>query len=173
KPYTWSPDSKWIAYVPVGDNQFKNVSLVEVETGKSRPASFLANVFSNTLSWSPDGTFLLFDTGQRTETVQLARVDLIPRTPKFREDQFRDLFKEETPRSLTNTRPAPAETPRPAPTASPESSPAASPVAATAKPGAKPVQVVFEDIRRRLSLLPVGVDVNYQTISPDGTWVAR
>src|SRR5436190_2910340 len=172
KPYTWSPDSKWIAYVPVGDNQFKNVSLVEVETGKSRPASFLANVFSNTLSWSPDGTFLLFDTGQRTETVQLARVDLIPRTPKFREDQFRDLFKEETPRSLTNTRPAPAETPRPAPTASPESSPAASPVAATAKPGAKPVQVVFEDIRRRLSLLPVGVDVNYQTISPDGKWVA-
>jgi tricorn protease len=173
KPYTWSPDSKWIAYVPVGDNQFKNVSLVEVETGRSRPASFLANVFSNTLSWSPDGTFLLFDTGQRTETVQLARVDLIPRTPRFREDQFRDLFKEETPRSLVGPRPAPAETPRPTTSASPESSPAASPGASpAAKPAAKPVQVVFEDIRRRLSLLPVGVDVNYQTISPDGKWVA-
>jgi C-terminal processing protease CtpA/Prc len=34
------------------------------------------------------------------------------------------------------------------------------------------VQVVFDDIRRRLSLLPVGVDVDYETISPDGKWVA-
>ena len=31
--------------------------------------------------------------GQRTETGQLARVDLMPRTPRFREDQFRDLFE--------------------------------------------------------------------------------
>ena len=31
---------------------------------------------------------------------------------------------------------------------------------------------MFEEIRRRLSLLPVGVDVNYQTMSPDGKWVA-
>lgn len=172
RPYVWSPDSKWIAYVPVGDNQFKNVNLVQVESGTSKPASFLANVFSNTLSWSPDGTFLLFDTGQRTETFQIARVDLIPRTPRFREDQFRDLFREETPRTLTAPRsvPLPTESPRPATSPSPEPSPVASP--ATSKPATKPVQVVFEDIRRRLSLLPVGVDVNFQTISPDGKWVA-
>ena len=25
RPYAWSPDSKWIAYVPVGDKLFKNV----------------------------------------------------------------------------------------------------------------------------------------------------
>ena len=37
--------------------------------------------------------------------------------------------------------------------------------------GAKPVRVVFEDIRRRLSFLPVGVDVNYQSVSSDGKWV--
>ena len=54
--------------------------------------SFLANVFANTIAWSRDGTYLLFDTGQRTEHGQLARVDLTPRTPKFREDLFRDLF---------------------------------------------------------------------------------
>ncbi|HEX8688078.1 MAG TPA: S41 family peptidase, partial [Pyrinomonadaceae bacterium] len=30
---------------------------------------------------------------------------------------------------------------------------------------------VFEGVRRRLSLLPVGVDVNYQTVSPDGKFV--
>jgi C-terminal processing protease CtpA/Prc len=35
----------------------------------------------------------------------------------------------------------------------------------------KPVDIVFDDIRRRLSILPVGVDVNAQTISPDGKWL--
>jgi tricorn protease len=177
RPFVWSPDSKWLAFMPVGDSQFKNVHVVPVDSGTHRPVSFLANVFSNTLSWSPDGTFLLFDTGQRTESFQLARVDLIPRTPRFREDQFRDLFREETPRVTTVTRapsqtttepspsPTPASSPSPAPAASPSPSPAAS-------PEKKPVQVVFEGIRRRLSLLPVGVDLNYQTISPDGKWVA-
>ncbi len=175
RPFVWSPDSKWLAYIPVGPNQFKNINITQVEGGTGRPASFLANVFSNTLSWSPDGTFLLFDTGQRTETVQLARVDLIPRTPRFREDQFRDLFKEETPRSVTPGRQVPQPTstePRPSPT--PESSPASSPVPSPGiKPSTvKPVQVVFEDIRRRLSLLPIGLDINQQRISPDGKWVA-
>jgi tricorn protease len=124
------------------------------------------------------------DTGQRTESFQLARIDLIPRTPRFREDQFRDLFKEETPRTVTPTtrqepRPqtpeSPRETPGPSPTSSPSPAPSTSPSPAPspgASPEKKPVQVVFEGIRRRLSLLPVGVDVNYQTISPDGKWVA-
>ena len=171
RPFAWSPDSKWLAYLPVGDNQFKNLSIVSVEGGAGRPASFLANVFNNTVSWSPDGAFMLFDSGQRTESSQLARVDLVPRTPRFREDQFRDLFREESPRNLTPSNrpePRPAETPAPSPLPSP------SPVspAEEKRPGPKPVQVVFDDIRRRLSFLPVGLDVNYQTISPDGKWVA-
>src|SRR5205085_145428 len=85
RPFVWSPDSRWIAYMPVGEREFRNVFVVSVNGGASRPASFIANSNSNTISWSPDGTFLLFDTGQRTESNQLARVDLIPRTPKFRE----------------------------------------------------------------------------------------
>jgi Tol biopolymer transport system component/C-terminal processing protease CtpA/Prc len=171
RPLVWSPDSKWLAYVPVADNQFKNVNLVPVENGVGKPASFLANVFSNTISWSPDGTYILFDTGQRTESFQLARIDLIPRTPKFREDQFRDLFREETPRNVTPGR-QPAE-PRPSATPTPEPSPVASPSpAGLGQAAPKPVQVVFDGIRRRLSLLPVGIDLNYQTISPDGKWVA-
>ena len=175
RPYVWSPDSKWLAYAPVSANQFKNVHIVSADGGPGRPASFLANVFNNTVSWSPDGTFLLFDTGQRTETTQLARVDLVPRTPRFREDQFRDLFKEEPPRNVTpatrpEPRPSPAET-----TATPPANPAASPAPSPSderRAAPKPVQVVFDDIRRRLSLLPVGVDVDYQTISPDGKWIA-
>jgi Tol biopolymer transport system component/C-terminal processing protease CtpA/Prc len=165
RPFVWSPDSKWIAYMPVGDKLFKNVFVVAASGGESRAVSFLANGGSNTVSWSPDGTFLLFDTGQRTENGQLARVDLLPRTPKFREDQFRDLFKEETPRKQPDTRTPAPEPPAPAPT------PAASPSAAAdakSKPAPKPVEINFDQIRRRLSLLPVGIDVFYQTISPDG-----
>ncbi|HEY6804973.1 MAG TPA: S41 family peptidase [Pyrinomonadaceae bacterium] len=168
RPFVWSPDSKWLAYMPIGASQFKNVEVVQVDGGSGKPASFLSNTSTNTLSWSPDGTFLLFVTGQRTEDFQIARVDLIPRTPRFREDQFRELFREEVPR-MTPGRPEPRPASTPTATPSPEASPSASPAA---KPEKKPVQVVFDDIRRRLSLLPVGVDVNQQIISPDGKWIA-
>jgi Tol biopolymer transport system component/C-terminal processing protease CtpA/Prc len=163
RPLAWSPDGKWLANVPVGENQFKNVNMVSVDGASSGSASYLANVFSNSVSWSPDGSYVLFDSGQRTESTQLARIDLVPRTPRFREDQFRDLFREETPRNRPE--PRPAESPAPAP------SPAASP-SDEKRPASKPVQVVFDDIRRRLSFVPVGLDVSFQTISPDGKWVA-
>lgn len=203
RPFVWSPDSKWIAYIPVGQKLFRNVYVAPVETtGKPQPVSFLANGGSDTVSWSPDGTFIIFDTGQRSESGQLARVDLIPRTPKFREDQFRDLFKEETPKNISpslrrqennpqspvpptqappNT-PTPTPTPTPAETATP--TPGQTPAPTPARPDAankgnqaagekkdKPVEIVFDGIRRRLSLLSVGVDVQYQTISPDGKYV--
>ncbi|HEX8150295.1 MAG TPA: S41 family peptidase [Pyrinomonadaceae bacterium] len=197
RPYAFSPDSKWIAYMPVGQKLFRNVHVAQVEgDGKGRPVSFLANNGSNTVSWSTDGTFVLFDTGQRTESGQVARVDLIPRTPRFREDQFRDLFKEETPKTVSPTlrrqenNPQtlpPTPTPTPTPTPSPaEPGPAPAPgqtpsptparqdgAAGRGQAGAekKPVEVVFEGIRRRLSLLPVGVDVYYQTVSPDGKYL--
>ncbi|HEX5706630.1 MAG TPA: S41 family peptidase [Pyrinomonadaceae bacterium] len=193
RPYVWSPDSRWIAFTPVAEKLFRNVWLVSVDGGAARQISFLANVGgSNTVSWSPDGTFIMFDTGQRTESGQLARVDLIPRTPRFREDQFRELFREETPRTLaptlrrqevqqpTPTPTPPAETPTPSPTPDPAATPQPSPTPAPANatptptptptPGGdkKPVEVVFDEIRKRLSLLPVGVDVRYHSISPDG-----
>ena len=168
RPFVWSPDGKWIAFVPVAENQFKNVNVVAVDGSANGPASYLANVFSNTISWSPDGAYILFDSGQRTESTQLARIDLIPRTPRFREDQFRDLFREEPPRNVS---PANRPEPRPTETPAPSPLPSASP-AEEKRPGPKPVQVVFDGIRRRLSFVPVGLDVSYQTISPDGKWVA-
>ncbi len=109
RPFVWSPDGKWIAYTALSGKSFRNIHVVPLTGGTGQPVSFLANSFNNTVSWSPDGTYLLFDTNQRTENGQIARVDLVPRTPKFREDQFRDLFKEESPRPPRN---APAEQPR-------------------------------------------------------------
>jgi Tol biopolymer transport system component len=163
RPFVWSPDSKWIAYVPVGEKLFKNIFVAPAAGGESHAVSFVSNGGSNTLSWSPDGTYLLFDTGQRTEGGQVARVDLIPRTPKFREDQFRDFFKEESPRSrsaLPEPQPSPAATPAEGPRRG-----------AIPPPPPKPVEINFDQIRRRLSVLGVGIDVRSQTISPDGKLV--
>ncbi len=57
------------------------------------PSSFLSNANGDTIAWSPDGTYLLFDiVAAHGDRQVLARVDLVPRTPQFREDQFRDLF---------------------------------------------------------------------------------
>ncbi len=169
RPFVWSPDSKWIAYMPVGEKLFKNVFVVPVNGGESRAVSFTANGGSNTVSWSPDGTYILFDTGQRTENGQIARIDLLPRVPKFREDQFRDLFKDENPRQVSPPTKQPVE---PAPSPAPAASASPTPTPETkGKPAPKPVEINFDQIRRRLTVLPVGVDVGYQTISPDGKWV--
>ncbi|HYX31441.1 MAG TPA: S41 family peptidase, partial [Pyrinomonadaceae bacterium] len=153
------------AYVPVSDKGFKNVWVAPASGGEGRQISFLANSNCNTITWSPDGTFVLFDTNQRTEPGQVARVDLIPRTPRFREDQFRDLFKEETPRPPLRQAPTNEPQPSPAPAAVASATPTPAP---GAKPTPKPVQIDYDSIRRRLTLIPVGVDVRYQTISPDG-----
>ena len=153
RPMAWSPDGKWIAFFTAGARGFTNLSVVASAGGEAKPVSFLANANATGVSWSPDGTFLLFDTGQRTEVPQLARVDLILRTPKFREDQFRDLFDEVSPKQ-----PPPA-------------SEAAKAEKADAKKIEKPdrsTEIVFENIRQRLSLVPTGLEVGDAFISPDG-----
>ena len=173
----FSPDSRWIAYTPdAGPRNFSNVQVVSVAGGESRPVSFLANTSSNAIAWSRDGTYILLSTGQRTEMRQLARIDLIPRTPHFREDQFHDLFREESPRIPTpQTQQLPrreqrvptrdsSDTARAATTPSDSQGSRRSGV----KPAPKPTNIVFDRIRDRLSLLPVEVDVFDVSISPDG-----
>ncbi|MFY9555210.1 MAG: DPP IV N-terminal domain-containing protein, partial [Blastocatellia bacterium] len=168
RSFVWSPDNKWIAFTSTSGKSFTNVSVVAAAGGEAKQISFLSNVFNNTISWSHDGAFILFDTAQRTEGSQIARVDLIPRTPRFREDQFRDLFKEESPRPARTSQPA-QET-RPNPNDSQNAAPAV-PNANEKKQPPKPVEIVFDGIKKRLSLLPAGVDAGSQEISPDGRWL--
>ncbi len=156
RPFVWSPDGRWIAVLGFGERMFRNVLLVPLEGGEPRPASFLAATNADDVAWSSDGAFLLFATGQRSEPGELARIDLLPRTPRFREDQFRDLFQPEE--------------------AEPASAPAKLPAAPSEKPGkaGKParVEIVFDGLRQRLSLLPLGLDVISLAIAPDGKSVA-
>ncbi len=163
--FAWSPDSRFIAYLSTGARSFSNVFIAPIQAAAStkdlagRQVSFLANTFAGSIAWSPDGTYLMYGTGQRTEPGQIVRIDLIPRTPKFQEDQFRDLFKIETPKSPSE--PAKPGAPE-APATAAEGSKAPQP---------KPVDIVYDDIRRRASILPVGVDVDDASISPDGKWL--
>ena len=158
----WSPDGKWIAFLTYSPEtrSYTNVSVVPASGGTARPISFLANANAGSLEWSPDGSYILFSTSQRTEDSQIARIDLKLRTPRFREDQFRDLFKEENPRQRPGQ-------PGPAPVASPAAVPASSP-AAEKKEESKPTEIVFDDIRRRMSFLNTGLNSNSVAISPDG-----
>src|SRR5204862_4395390 len=84
RDFVWSPDSKYIAYLSAGAKTFQNVNVVPVAGGSARPITFLANTNAGSLAWSPDGTFLTLATAQRTEPGDVIRVDLVPRTPKYR-----------------------------------------------------------------------------------------
>jgi tricorn protease len=141
--FDWSPDSRWIAYAAAGDRALRNVYVVPASGGAGRPVSFLANTNVNSIRWSPDGRFLLYATGQRTETPQVARIDLTPRQPNYGEERFEELFKPEAARSGRGG--ANAE-----------------------KPPVKPVEIDFEGIRERISMLPIGLSVANPQISPDG-----
>jgi tricorn protease len=171
----WSPDSRWIAFVATGSKGFANVQVVPADgSAPARPVSFVANVSGESLTWSPDGTFLLFSTGQRTETSQAARVDLVLRTPKFREDQFRDLFPAEP---STPVKREPADTTKDKEPADTKDSKedkdtdkgkdSGKDKEKEAKKPPKKTEIVFDDIRRRLSYLPIGLDINEVTISHD------
>ena len=168
----WSPDGKWLAYLaPAGTKLFGDVFVVSAEGSEGRPVSFSPTVYGNSISWAPDGTFLLASATQRTEQGQLIRVDLVPRTPRFREDQFRDLFPAEGPRQV-NPAQRPVDTAqqrKPEPAAKPDSAKPASDT--TAKKPTKRTEIVFDGIRQRSSAIPVGVDVNTQILSPDGKYV--
>jgi Tol biopolymer transport system component len=129
--FAWSPDSKWLAFPVTDRKSFTNVWAAPATGGEARPVSFLAN--GNTadqIAWSADGKYIVFNTSQRSEDAHLVRVDLLPHTPKYREDAFRDLFTAPASPGAPASKPdvkAPPGKPGPTPAAKPE--PAATPSA--------------------------------------------
>ena len=150
-PLAWSPDGKWIAYMDTTEGAFQNVWAVSLAGGEPHAVSFFPDADSGAVAWSPDGTYVIFAARQRTVTGQVARIDLIPHEPKFHEDEFRDLFKEE-PKKPSGDKDA-----------------AASASLDAAKPSPpKPVKIDWDGIRDRVSLIPSGLDSDSAIISPDG-----
>ena len=155
----FSPHGDWIAFAGQEPNGFSNAFVVPVSGGTPRAVTFFANGNGGPLAWSPDGTRLFMVTGQRTENGGVAQVDLVPRTPRFREDTFRRLFDEPTrPELPSRTVPTPVPTNAPRPAVSP--SPAAS-----AAPHR--TEIAFTGIRERVSLVETGLDVTRVAVTPD------
>ena len=151
----WAPDNKWIAYSADTERGLRNVFVVPAAGGAAKQVTFLANGNLGALEWSPDGKFLTFQTSQRTEEPQVMRLDLIPHQPKFAEEKFEDLFKPELAGRGAgrggrgaNADAAAAETKTPV-----------------------NVEIDFNDIRRRLSTVPLGQGVSAPQISPDGKYL--
>ncbi len=191
--FDWSPDSKWISFISSGDRYFETAQVVKADDGptSARPVSFVANTNADEIRWSPDGKYLLMSTAQRTEDGQIARIDLVPHTPRLHEDQFRDLFKEEKPTTSPNSPPDETDTDKDkdhkdtasaGASAEKQTSTPKSPSdlvkedtkgeKAKEKKPIEPVNVAFSGIRERLNLLPIGLDVRSHSISPDGKWLA-
>jgi tricorn protease len=144
----WSPDSKWIAYVPAGVRSFRNLWLASSD-GKTEPQqiSFLANVFSTEPVWAPDGKAIYFTTTQRTEDLRVARIDLKPHEPKYREDEFDKLFTEPKKDKEKET-------------GKQESAPA------------KPVvEISWAGLRERLTMIDTGLDASGAAISSDSKYL--
>lgn len=146
----WSPDGSHLAYLSVGERGFLNAYIVPAAGGEPQQVSFLANAFGGTVDWSRDGRSLFFDNRQRTEDGQLIRVDLVPRSPSFREARFEALFPDSAARDSTRPRGAAG-----APTTPPAS-----------------VRVERDGLRRRASALPLGVSIGSVDVSPDGKTLA-
>jgi C-terminal processing protease CtpA/Prc len=125
--------------------------------GEAKQVSFLGNSFGGNVYWAKDGRSIYFSTAQRTEDTYIAKIDLVPQQPKFREDQFRDLFVE--PQTDKNTQPKKDTSSVSVPDKPNTSS----------KPAA--VRIVWEGLRERLNWVPVGVDVNEFLLSKDGNTI--
>ncbi len=165
---TWSPDSRYLAYLSVGDRGYLNAWVVSRDgSTAARQVSFLADANAGNIVWSPNGEFLLYVTAQRTETPRIVRIDLVQRTPKFREDQFRDLFAPVTV-STRDTLASRTAVSRVAADSSVRNS-----GTSNARNERNAVVIDYEGIRLRSSILPTqGYSPQSIAISPDGKRLA-
>ena len=160
----WSPDGQYIAFPLLDARAFTNVHVIPAAGGAARAVSFLGNGQMGGIAWSPDGSYILFDTAQRSEESRIVRIDLLPHVPKFKEDRFSDLFK---PGKQPGTPDAPADTPTP-PVPKPLPVARKGAVAPPLVPKVSPVTIVWQGLRNRATILPLGLNADTPVISSDG-----
>jgi Tol biopolymer transport system component/C-terminal processing protease CtpA/Prc len=152
----FSPDGKWLAYVDNPPGGFSNVYVVPAEGGVSHAITGLPNTNTGPIAWAPDGKRLYAVTSQRTEAGQVAQIDLVPQSPRFQEDTFRNLFQEEP---VKPNRAPVAPSPQPSPQETASASPSAEPTG--------DVRIEFKNIEQRVVLVPTGLDVARLEVTPD------
>jgi Tol biopolymer transport system component/C-terminal processing protease CtpA/Prc len=176
----WSPDSKWLVFIAQDERFFSNLYVQRIDEDTARQITFLSNIHAYGPLWAANGRFILFTTSQYRAESQIARVDLRPLLPAFREAEFEKLFdppandngrkKDESPPAEEQASDA-----EPQVSESAEQPPQPEPIQGETKaqePAPKPhnveVVIVFDGIERRLRFLtPIQLDASAQCISPD------
>ncbi|MFL5806541.1 MAG: S41 family peptidase [Roseiflexaceae bacterium] len=92
--FAWSPDSRWIVFIARDERSFSNLYVQRLDTDAPRQITFLSNLEAYRPLWAPNGRFIIFTTGQYRAESQIARVDLAPTPPLFREAEFEKLFEQ-------------------------------------------------------------------------------
>lgn len=147
----WSPDGRWIAYMSSPDGEFWNVHVVPADgSADARAVSFLPNTFGGSIAWHPDGESIFYTTSQRTEDTRVIRIDLVPRTPTFREDALDSLFR--VPEEPSGDGQEGDEEAADADEAEDD----------------ELVTIEFDGIRRRYEVVSIPFSVQQMTVSPDG-----
>jgi tricorn protease len=94
--FAWSPDSKWVVFVARDARYFSNLYVQKIDEDTPHQITFLGNLSADGPLWAPNGRFIVFTTGQYRAESQIARLDLAPTPPLFREAEFEKLFDKPT-----------------------------------------------------------------------------
>lgn len=95
--FAWSPDSAWICFSAVDEQMFSNLYVQQIDTDHAHKITFLSNIAGGGPLWLNNGRTIVFTTGQYRSETQVARVELTPATPQFRETEFEKLFDARPP----------------------------------------------------------------------------
>src|SRR5204863_8229059 len=90
----WSPDSRWLVFIAQDQRLFSNLHIQRIDEASAKQITFLSNLHAYGPLWSPNGRFIIFTTSQYRAESQIARVDLRPQLPQFREAEFEKLFEQ-------------------------------------------------------------------------------
>ncbi len=188
--FAWSPDSCWLAFCAQDERFFSNLYVQHIDEQRPHQISFLSNLQAAGPIWAPNGSFILFTTGQYRAESQIARIDLRPQPPVFREAEFDRLFEprngearsgrgEMRTGAMARAGSLSVEADRdpvfPLPAIEPDEPPDVAPVRIDDEPlparsalATTSVTIVFSGIERRLRLLtPLQMDATALCISPD------
>lgn len=187
--FEWSPDSKWLTYATGAENQFDQIWLLEIATGKKTVLTS-DRYHARQTAFSPDGKWLWFLSartltplvgnpwGQRNMGTSFDRQTKIYALALARDAQWPFQPKDELQKTEPEKKPdapasaAAAQTPAKAdmPKADAKEGPkadAVKPAAAATLPAAKPIVIDLPGLAARLYEVPVPAG-NYNELSTDG-----
>jgi Tol biopolymer transport system component/C-terminal processing protease CtpA/Prc len=175
--FAWSPDSRWLVFIAQDQRLFSNLYIQRIDETHAKQITFLSNLQAYGPLWAPNGRFIIFTTSQYRAESQIARVDLRPQVPQFREAEFEKLFDTKVTGDRgqgTGDRGQETRTPDQEITADQEKSAPKTadqpqqPEPPTPNPQPPALEIVFDAIERRLRFLtPTQMDASAQCISPD------